>query len=211
MTSAKGTEDARMTLNNRVEDSSKVAVDVDTAKAALERLIGTAAAHGRDWKLVKSLVLTIAGFISEKGADVLFDASPAHPAGRMRPEYRAQVEAIIDSFSDDEAAYFLDISLRHVRRLAQNKHLHFFKVGRMRRYPTWQFDERTGVLPGLHDVVMAVPSAWEPARSYAFMATHEAGLMIHGEPISPHTWLAIGLDPATVVSLIEESEASDDT
>ncbi len=209
MTSTDGTVDAPTTRDNPVEDSSKTPTEVESTKAALERLIGTAAAHGRDWKLVKSLVLTIAGFISEKGADVLFEASPAHPAGRMRPEYRAQVEAIIDSFSDDETAYFLDVGLRQVRRLAQNKQLHFFKIGRFRRYPTWQFDERTGLLPGLHDVVAAIPPAWEPQRTYVFMATHEAGLTIHGEPISPHTWLAIGLDAAPVVNLIEESEASE--
>ncbi len=120
----------------------------------------------------------------------------------MRPEIKAHIIAIIDSFSDDETADFLGIGTRQVRRRAQQGGLHFFVVGKKRRYGTWQFHERLGVLPGLQEIIPSIPVEWSPERVHEFMTTLESGLNIHGHRVAPRTWLAAKGNPATVAKLI---------
>lgn len=181
-------------------------VDAETLSRSLQLLIDTAAEQGRDWKLIDALLVTLTDCIEEGGEDVLEPPDSAHPGRRLRPGYRARIKVVVDSLSDDEAADLLGIGTRQLRRRAQDGGLYFFTVGKRRRYPAWQFDERCGVLPGIHALILAIPKDWRPEKAHSFMTTLEAGLDIHGEPIAPSTWLIIGLDPARIEELIRDAE-----
>ncbi|MEV7608526.1 helix-turn-helix domain-containing protein [Microbacterium sp. NPDC089320] len=178
--------------------------DADTVSESLNLLIETAAEQGRDAKLVSALLTTMTAFIADRGADVLAPPDPDHPERRLRPEFRARIDAVVDSLSDDETAAFLGIGVRQVRRRAHEGALYFFTVGKRRRYPAWQFDELLGVLPGLRDILRAIPEDWTPERAQLFMSGVGAELRIADEPIAPRTWLVVGLDPMEIVNLIRE-------
>lgn len=184
-------------------------VDADTVSKSLNHLIETAAEQGRDGKLVSALLTTMTAFIAERGADILAPPDPEDSRRRLRPEFRARIDAVVDSLSDDETAAFLDIGTRQVRRRAHEGALYFFTVGKRRRYPAWQFDELLGVLPGLRDILRAIPEDWTPERLQQFMAGFDAGLTIAGKPIAPRTWLVVGLDPMEIVDLIREDTERD--
>ncbi|WP_372983789.1 helix-turn-helix domain-containing protein [Microbacterium sp.] len=178
-------------------------------ESSLQRLFDAGAQQGRDWKLIEALLITMTEMVSERGEDVLTPVSTEQPERRLRPEFRARIEAVVDSLSDDEAAAFLGAGTRQLRRRAQRGELCFFPVGNRRRYPAWQFDERLGLLPHVNDVIVAIPSTWTPQMTNAFMTTLEAGLKIEGEHITPRTWLAIGLDPVAVVEMIRNDDEND--
>ena len=184
-------------------------VDADTVSKSLDHVIETAAEQGRDWKLVSALLTTMTAFIAERGADVLAPPDPEDPRRRLRPEFRERIDAVVDSLSDDETAAFLGIGTRQVRRRAHGGALYFFTVGKRRRYPAWQFDELLGVLPGLRDIVQAIPEDWTPERAQRFMAGLDAELKIADKPIAPRTWLVVGLDPTEIVDLIQEDAERD--
>jgi hypothetical protein len=180
-------------------------------EASFQRLFHAAAQQGRDWKFISALFSTITEIIRLQGNDALVPSDEAQEGRRLRPELRARIEAVIDSFSDDEAADFLGIGTRQVRRRAQEGSLYFFSVSKKRRYATWQFDEAAGVLPGLSAVVAAIPASWTPEATNAFMTTTAPGLAVQRTPTSPRTWLAGGLDPAGVTTLIRDGMTESDS
>lgn len=178
-------------------------------EASLQRLFDAAAEQGRDWKLIDALLITMTEMVAERGEDVLTPITADHPERRLRPEFRARIETVVDSLSDDEAADFLGVGTRQLRRRAQDGGLYYFPVGKRRRYPAWQFDQRLGLLPNVNEVIAAIPVTWMPHRTNTFMSTLEAGMTIRGEPITPRTWLAISLGPAAVIQMIQNEEGND--
>lgn len=184
-------------------------VDADTVSESLNLLIETAAEQGRDGKLVSALLTTMTAFIADRGADVLAPPDSEDSGRRLRPEFRARIDAVVDSLSDDETAAFLGIGTRQVRRRAHDGGLYFFTVGKRRRYPAWQFDELLGVLPGLRDILRVIPDNWAPERTGRFMSGLETELRIADKPISPRTWLVVGLDPMEIVNLVPEGTEPD--
>lgn len=175
-------------------------VDVEIASRALQQLMEMAEENGRDWKLIDALLITLTSFL-EEGPDVLAPPGPEDPRRRLRPEYRARVEVVVESLSDDETAHFLGIGPRQVRRRAHEGALYYFTVGKRRRYPAWQFDERLGVLPWLPGLIRNIPGEWSPERTHRFMTGLETDLKIAGGPIAPRTWLMAGLDPSDIIDL----------
>lgn len=204
------TSEARSAGSNQVERSSWTPVDAETVSRSLQALIETAAEQGRDYKLIDAIFLTLTAFIAESGEDVLAPSDSASSTRRLRPRYRARIEAVIDSLSDDEVSDFLSIGTRQVRRLAQMNELYCFVVGKRRRYPAWQFDEHLGVLPGLRDVVQEIPKDWSPERVRSFLTTLKTGLKVHGESIAPRTWLIVGLDPVRISKLMQDEAETDE-
>lgn len=187
--------------NARTDAADKEAA-IESTMPAVQRLFDTAAAQGRDLKLVVALLNTIVRLVTEKGTDVLVPPDSEKSRRRMRPEIRAHILAIIDSFSDDEAARFLGIGTRQVRRRAQQGLLHFFTVGNKRRYGTWQFDDRYGVLPRSGNVIASIPSEWSPEDVASFMTTPQVALDVRGLRLTPRTWLVLGLEPTWVVDIL---------
>jgi hypothetical protein len=187
--------------------------DLQRVVAAFEHLVQVVIDTNRDGKLIAALLHTMVEFVQERGADVLVpneqspDDTPA-PAqrtassrikrrGRLRPEYRLRIEAIIDSWSDDETADFLQIGARHVRRRAQQGTLYFFLVGRRRRFPIWQFENYNRVLPGAALVGRGLPPEWAPERVYVFMTALNRDLGSR----APIQWLLMNRPPETIIAI----------
>lgn len=194
--------------------------DLDSALNAFRRLIQTAADNGRDWKLVEALLQTTLELVRETRGD-LFDASeiqapkPGTNSGKMpphtdeadkrrrrlRPEYRRRLEAVVDSWSDDETADYLVIGLRQVQRRAREGKLYYFLVNRKRRYPVWQFDRFCGVLDGVAEVGRAIPESWSYERVYEFMMTRSPVLAL----VTPAQWLIMKRDPESIIEAIAQT------
>lgn len=197
--------------------------DIETTLTAFKGLVQTAADTGRDWKLVDALLRTMIEMVLEAGDDVLSppqtrphesnprqdvitgETEPSTPqVRRLRPVYRLRIQAVVDSWSDDEAADFLMVGTRQVQRRAQRGDLYYFHVNRKRRYPVWQFDRRFGVLPGIREVGPMLPSTWRPERVYDFMTSRAAAL----NQLTPAQWLLATRDPSCIVELIGASSPS---
>lgn len=195
---------------------------VDSTLDAFRRLAQTAADTGRDWKLVDALLQTTIELVLETEGDLFItndpqvsemaisgDAEPSHaeagaePRLRLRPEYRLRLEAVIDSWSDDETAGFLMISPRQVQRRAKQGTLYYFLVNRKRRYPLWQFDRFCGVLEGISQLGQAFPDSWPAERVYAFMTTQSPAL----KSVTPAQWLLMKRDPGQITSAIASKGA----
>lgn len=195
--------------------------DLDSVLSAFSRLVQAAADTGRDWKLVEALLQTIVELVLESRGDV-FDASEAQEESaprtkssvdsssteeadkrrlRLRPAYRLRLEAIIDSWSDDETADYLLIGLRQVQRRAREGELYYFLVNRKRRYPVWQFDRFCGVLGGVAEVAREIPESWSHERVYEFMTTRSTVLKL----VTPAQWLLMKQDPESIIEAIAQT------
>lgn len=191
--------------------------DFDSVLDEFRRLVQVAADTGRDWKLIDALLQTIVQLVRETRGDV-FDTSEVRasapspksnvdssstevadkPQFRLRHAYRLRLEAVIDSWSDDETADYLLIGLRQVQRRTRKGELYYFLVNRKRRYPVWQFDQFCGVLGGVADVGHAIPESWPPERVYEFMTTRSPVL----ELITPAQWLLMKRDAGPITTAI---------
>lgn len=212
------------TDESRADDVAVVEEPDETGdlSASLTALFQVAASQGRDWKLIDALLRTMIEFVVETQGDVFtrtdkigaaaaseLDAAEsqssgrttAYPGRRLRPEFRDRIEAVIDSWSDDETADYLQIGLRQVRRRAQQGSLYYFCLGRKRRYPVWQFDRYFGVLPGLGDVVRAIPRSWRPEQVYGFMTGRQPDL----GSMTPAQWLLGKNDAARIASVAQKT------
>lgn len=192
-------------------------VSMDDVTRGVNDLIAAATRLNRDWKLVDALIRTIADFIealpdrgysengdSAKPSRERLKGPPTEPAStkrEMSPAFKPQVAAVIDSLSDDEVAWFLEVGLRQVRRRAQERNLYFFRVGSRRRYPLWQFANRK-ILQGAPAVSREIPSDWRSERVHRFMTTFEC-LDLNGELLTPAEWLFIGEDPSRIIELMQ--------
>lgn len=193
---------------------------VDSLIEAFRRLVQAAADTGRDWKLVDALLRTMIELVLQTQGDLFLPAetpapetsattkaavppveTPPDPRLRLRPEYRLRLEAVIDSWSDDETADFLMIGARQVRRRAQQGTLYYFVVNRKRRYPAWQFDRFCSVLDGVAQVGRALPGSWSAARVYTFMTTQTPALKL----VTPVQWMLLKRDPSSIVAAIANS------
>ncbi|GAB3578196.1 hypothetical protein GCM10027406_13990 [Leifsonia lichenia] len=197
---------------------------------ALESLIRAAQLRGRDMKLVIALLRTMAEFVADGHDAVSRSNAPAVAAEELNrddpqassivdpnrgltisPTLKALLSAVIDSLSDDEAARHLSIGVRQVRRRALDGSLYFFRVGRKRRYPRWQFADNRYVLPGLTAVAQALPRHWSPERAQAFMENQDPRLRLRGTSRSPVEWLRSGGDPSRIAELIAGIHIVDDS
>lgn len=85
-------------------------------------------------------------------------------------------------------------------RLAAGE-LFAFRIGPAKTlYPDWQFTAR-GTLPGLHEVVEALPGGVPAALVRRFMTDPDDALEIGDDPVAPREWLLQGGDVSRVVEL----------
>ncbi|MGW9156111.1 hypothetical protein [Microbacterium sp. NPDC055665] len=195
--------------------------EVNSVLEALRRLVEAASDSGRDWKLIDALLQTMIELVLETEGDVLVPAEPqdyepikgadAKPSSggsnaqlprRLRPEYRLRIEAVVDSWSDDETADFLMIGLRQVQRRARRGTLYYFLVNRKRRFPVWQFDRSCGVLAGVAQVGQALPPSWPVEQVYGFMTTQNPSLKL----VTPTQWLLMRRDPESILTAIADAQ-----
>jgi excisionase family DNA binding protein len=181
-------------------------------------------------KLVIALLRTMAEFVADGNDALARSNTPAGAAEELNrddpqassivdpnrsltisPALKALLGAVIDSLSDDEAARYLSIGVRQVRRRALDGRLFFFRVGRKRRYPRWQFAADRYVLPGLPAVTQALPRDWSPERVQAFMENKDPRLRLRGTSRPPVEWLLSGGDPSRIAELIADIHMVDDS
>lgn len=210
-------EEVAITLDGDHDlEDEKLLGDLQRVIAAFERLVHVVIDTNRDAKLLDALLHTMVELVQERGADVLVPdtrtpndttASPKPAAGslvrgrvRLRPEYRLRVEAIIDSWSDDETVQFLQVGARQVRRRAQQGTLYFFVVDRKRRFPIWQFENYHRVLPGAALVGRGLPPEWPPERVFVFMTALNRDL----DSRAPIQWLLLNRPPETIIAISEK-------
>jgi len=134
--------------------------------------------------------------------DVGLDLSPRRPDetdGRARAV--AEQAVLRDSaLTVSEAARTIGVDNSRIRhRLAAGRLMGWKDRGGW-RLPRWQFTDR-GVLPGIEQVIAALPEDQPALVIAAFMTTPQEDLLARDQPITPVEWLASGGDPVRVARL----------
>lgn len=99
-----------------------------------------------------------------------------------------------------EAASLVGVDTSRIRHRLLARRLTGWKARGGWRLPAWQFGEH-GVLPGLEQVLAALPSDQPALVVAAFMTTPQEDLMARARAISPREWLLAGGDPRRVARL----------
>jgi excisionase family DNA binding protein len=130
------------------------------------------------------------------------DLSPQRPD---EPDARARAvaeQAVLhdSALTVSEAATTLGVDASRVRhRLAAGRLMGWKDRGGW-RLPAWQFTEH-GVLPGLEQVLAALPDDQPPLVIAAFMTTPQEDLLAGDRAVTPREWLQAGGDPERVAHL----------
>lgn len=119
-------------------------------------------------------------------------------------EERARLEGIAASLSADEVASRLGLGVDEVELRRVAGRLAAFTSDGEHRYPTWQFtaDPQRPVLPGLPQLVSAIPDEMHPASVLGFMTTPQNSLRIDGRKVTPPEWLLAGGDPQDIINIL---------
>lgn len=106
-----------------------------------------------------------------------------------------------ESLNTQQVAEMLGMAPPNVRRAVTEGALYSVKTspGSHHWFPEWQFPHRR-ILPGLREVISALPRDYHPIEVESFMT--EASDELRG--MSPVIWLANGGDVAEVVALADE-------
>jgi hypothetical protein len=179
--------------------STVVAVLHEHGIEATDAELATAAAEGLAW------VLTNVGATAlPVGEAALLDAAglpeaPGAYAAAATATAGAYTALVATSLTVGEAALLLSVTEGRVRHKIGRGDLYALPSGR-RRLPRWQFTEG-GTLPGLAQVVRALPAGEHPLGVLAFMTTPQPELELRGRRVTPEQWLRAGGDPAPVTDL----------
>lgn len=134
--------------------------------------------------------------------DVGLDLSPLRDDetdGRARAV--AEQAVLHDSaLTVTEAARTIGVDNSRIRHRLLARRLMGWKDRGGWRLPAWQFTEN-GVLPGLEQVLAALPADQPPLVVAAFMTTPQEDLMARSRAITPCEWLQAGGDPQRVARL----------
>ena len=119
-------------------------------------------------------------------------------------DYMALLET---SYSTSEAALNLKVDASRVRQRLRENSLFGIDYDGEKRLPRFQF-ERAQVIPGLRDVLAALPEALNPLDVAEWFLSPNPDLEIESqdEPLSPREWLLKGHSVATVVNLAQGFE-----
>jgi hypothetical protein len=122
-------------------------------------------------------------------------------AQRALRDTTADVAALVQtSLSVPDVAALLDVDASRIRHRLADREMYSIRVGRSHRLPAWQFYGGRP-LPGLRDVLGALPRGLHPATVEGFMSTPQEDLVLHGMTTTPRHWLAHGGDPLPVAAL----------
>lgn len=212
----------------RRRETPNVRASSPSVASALDRLLEQVGSSCRDAKLVVAILNTLTTFLENAPEDEFADDAPPKsidsapdpesvggPRRRRRRTFLSKQRkdhllAVINSLSDDEAAWYLGVGLRQIRRRVSTGNLYTFIVGGKRRYPMWQFGDRFHVLPGLRETIEAIPQSWPPERLERFM-TIKQGPRIERRRVSPAIWLLNHGDPERIVKLLAASAQTAET
>jgi hypothetical protein len=112
-------------------------------------------------------------------------------------DYMALLET---SFTTSEAADLLQVDVSRIRQRLRERSLFGIEYDGERRLPRFQF-ERHLVLPGLREVLAALPEALNPVDVAEWFLSPNPDLELGTSPVSPREWLLRGESADAVVAL----------
>jgi hypothetical protein len=127
------------------------------------------------------------------------DDSSSDPLMRSIADYMALLET---SLSTAEAARYLKVDVSRIRQRLRERSMFGIDYDGERRLPRFQF-ERKQVLPGLREVLSALPEALNPLDVAEWFLSPNPDLEVEkqDEPLSPREWLLKGESVEAVVTL----------
>ena len=127
------------------------------------------------------------------------DEAVHDPVQRSIGGYMALLET---SFTTAQAARYLKVDVSRIRQRLRERSLLGIEYDGERRLPRFQF-ERTQVLPGLREVIGALPERQNPldVAEWFLSPNPDLDLQDQGTPLSPREWLLRGESVAAVVKL----------
>jgi hypothetical protein len=132
-------------------------------------------------------------------------AGPEHdPLIRTIADYMALLET---SLTTAEAARYLKVDVSRIRQRLRERSLYGIEYDGERRLPRFQF-ERKQVLPGLREVISALPEPLNPLDVAEWFLSPNPDLELEKDdaPLSPREWLLRGESVETVVKLAQGFE-----
>jgi excisionase family DNA binding protein len=114
--------------------------------------------------------------------------------GPLSSTVAAYVAMMDDALSVGEAAKKLRVDQSRIRQLLSNRSLFGVKVRSEWRLPRFQFANR-GVLPGIQEVLRAMPGDLHPVEVLKWLSNPDPDLEIGEQSLSPLDWLRSGGDP----------------
>lgn len=121
------------------------------------------------------------------------------PLTRSIADYMALLET---SYSTSQAARYLKVDASRVRQRLREHSLFGIDYDGEKRLPRFQF-ERKQVLPGLREVIAALPADLNPLDVAEWFLSPNPDLEIGDEVLSPREWLMKGESVEAVVKLAE--------
>jgi len=124
-------------------------------------------------------------------------AAAEDPLTRSIADYMALLET---SYTTSEAAKYLKVDVSRIRQRLRERTLVGIEYDGERRLPRFQF-ERRQVLPGLREVIAALPEGLNPLDVAQWFLAPNADLEVGEEVVSPREWLVRGRPVEAVVAL----------
>jgi hypothetical protein len=126
------------------------------------------------------------------------------PLKQSITDYMALLET---SYSTSEAAKHLKVDASRVRQRLRENSLFGIDYDGEKRLPRFQF-ERAQVVPGLREVLAALPEKLNPLDIAEWFLSPNPDLEIESQdgPLSPREWLLKGHSVATIVKLAQGFE-----
>ena len=119
------------------------------------------------------------------------------PLQRSIADYMALLET---SYTTSQAAKYLKLDVSRIRQRLRERTLIGIDYDGERRLPRFQF-ERRQVLPGLREVIAALPEALNPLDVAQWFLAPNPDLEIGSHEVSPRDWLLKGKPVDAVVAL----------
>jgi hypothetical protein len=129
-------------------------------------------------------------------------AAASDPLMRSIGDYMALLET---SLTTAEAARYLKVDVSRIRQRLRERSLFGIDYDGERRLPRFQF-ERKQVLPGLREVISALPEGQNPLDVAEWFLTPNPDLEFENRALSPRDWLLKGESVGVVVQLAQGFE-----
>jgi hypothetical protein len=129
-------------------------------------------------------------------------AAASDPLMRSIGDYMALLET---SLTTAEAARYLKVDVSRIRQRLRERSLFGIDYDGERRLPRFQF-ERKQVLPGLREVISALPEGQNPLDVAEWFLTPNPDLEFENGALSPRDWLLKGESVDVVVQLAQGFE-----
>ena len=132
------------------------------------------------------------------------EGSARDPLTRSITDYMALLET---SYSTSEAASYLKVDASRIRQRLRENSLFGIDYDGEKRLPRFQF-ERKQVLPGMREVMAALPADLNPLDVAEWFLSSNPDLEINAQemPLSPREWLLKGHAVEEVVKLAQGFE-----